>query len=206
MAHIPDGVLSAPLLITGGLVSAGLLTFALRQIDYDRLPQAAVLSAAFFVSSLISVPIGPSSVHLLLNGLMGLLLGWTALPALFVALLLQAVFFGFGGIMVLGVNTMNMAMPALLCALLLAPLMRRTAPRHLFWIGAAAGGLGVLMTATLVALCLGLSGEAFLPAAQVLVVIYLPLALVEALITGTVVNFLRRVAPELLLQDEVSHV
>jgi cobalt/nickel transport system permease protein len=205
MAHIPDGVLSAPALIVGGLISAGLLTVALRRLDYARLPQTAVLAAAFFVSSLINIPVGPSSVHLLLNGLMGLLLGWTALPALFVALLLQAAFFGYGGILVLGVNTMNMALPALLCAFFLTPLMRRVAPTRLFWVGALAGGLGVLTTGALVALSLGLSSEAFLPAAGLLMLIYLPLALVEAVITGTVVAFLARVAPEILLHPEVSH-
>ncbi len=204
MAHIPDGVLSAPLLITGGLVSAGLLLVSLRQLDYDRLPQAAMLSATFFVAALISVPIGPSSVHLLLNGLMGLLLGWTAVPALFVALVLQAIFFGFGGILVLGVNTLNLALPALLCALLLRPLLRRLAPGRGFWLGAAAGGLGVLATGALVALSLGLSGEAFRPAAQVLLVTYLPLALVESFVTGTAVAFLHRVAPDLLLHTEAS--
>jgi len=202
MAHIPDGVLSAPVLITGAIASAGLLTLALRRLDYDHLPAAAALSAAFFVSSLISVPVGPSSVHLLLNGLMGLLLGWTALPALFVALLLQAVFFGYGGFAVLGVNTLNMALPALLCALALRPLLRRERPwsgaRPVFWIGAAAGGAGVLLTAVMLALSLGLSGQAFIPAAQVLVITYVPLALVEALITGTVLRFLQRVEPDLL--------
>lgn len=205
MAHIPDGVLSAPVLIAGALVSAGLLTLALRRLDYERLPQAAVLAAAFFVSSLISIPIGPSSVHLLLNGLMGLLLGWTAVPALLVALVLQAAFFGFGGVLVLGVNTMNMAVPALVCALAVAPLARRVAPRRLFWVGAAAGTLGVLLTAVLVALSLGLSGEPFVPAARVLAIAYLPLAAVEALITGTVVAFLQRVDPELLFPAEAPH-
>lgn len=205
MAHIPDGVLSASVLIGGALVSAGLLTQALRRLDYERLPQAAVLAAAFFVSSLISIPIGPSSVHLLLNGLMGLLLGWTAVPALLVALVLQAAFFGFGGVLVLGVNTMNMAVPALVCALALAPLARRVAPRRLFWVGATAGALGVLLTAVLVALSLGLSGEPFVPAARVLAIAYLPLAAVEALITGTVVAFLQRVDPELLFPAEAPH-
>ena len=205
MAHIPDGVLSAPVLIGGALASAGLLAVALRRLDYDQLPQAAVLSAAFFVSSLISVPVGPSSVHLLLNGLMGLLLGWTALPALFVALLLQAVFFGFGGFAVLGVNTLNMALPALLCALALRPWLRRPGPRPVFWIGAAAGGAGVMLTAAMLALSLGLSGAAFIPAAKVLVLTYVPLALVEALITGTVLSFLQRVEPDLLFRAETDH-
>lgn len=206
MAHIPDGVLGAPVLITGAVVSTGLLAVGLRRLDYDALPQAAVLSAAFFVASLISVPLGPSSVHLLLNGLMGLLLGWTAVPALFVALLLQAAFFGYGGVLVLGVNTLNLALPALFCTLVLRPLLPRAPPRRVFLIGAAAGAAGVILTAVAVALSLALSGQPFWPAAKAVVLIYLPLALVEALMTGTVLGFLRRVAPELLLRREAGGV
>ena len=206
MAHIPDGVLSVPVLITGALVSVTLLGAALRRLDYQHLPQAAVLSAAFFVASLITIPAGPASVHLLLNGLMGLLLGWTAVPALVVALGLQAAFFGYGGLLVLGVNAMNLLLPALLCALLLRPMLRRPADRSPFGIGVAAGALGVLMTATLMALCLVASRQSFLPAAQILLLAYLPLALVEALITGAVVAFLQRVDPQLLKGEEVSGV
>ena len=203
MAHIPDGVLGAPVLVTGAAVSAGLLAVGLRRLDYEALPQAAVLSAAFFVSSLISVPLGPSSVHLLLNGLMGVLLGWTAVPALFVALVLQAAFFGYGGVLVLGVNTMNMALPALVCAVALRPLLARAGRRGILFVGAAAGALGVLLTAALVAMGLGLSGEPFLPAAKAVLLLYVPLALLEALVTATVLSFLRRVAPEVLLRGEV---
>lgn len=206
MAHIPDGVLGAPILLAGALGCAGLLAVALRRLDYEHLPQAAVLSAAFFVSSLISVPLGPSSVHLLLNGLMGLLLGWTAVPALLVALTLQLVFFGHGGLAALGVNTLNMALPALLCGLLLRPRLTRVGPRGHFWIGAAAGGIGVMLTGLLVALALGLSDRAFLPAAQVLVLTFAPLALVEALVTGTVVSFLGRVDPESLPREGMERV
>jgi cobalt/nickel transport system permease protein len=203
VAHIPDGVLGAPVLVTGAAVSAGLLAVGLRRLDYEALPQAAVLSAAFFVSSLISVPLGPSSVHLLLNGLMGVLLGWTAVPALFVALVLQAAFFGYGGVLVLGVNTMNMALPALACAVALRPLLPRAGRRGILFVGAAAGALGVLLTAALVAMSLGLSGEPFLPAAKAVLLLYVPLALLEALMTATVLSFLRRVAPEVLLRGEV---
>jgi cobalt/nickel transport system permease protein len=205
MAHIPDAVLSAPVLLTGTLVTAGLLAVALRRLDYERLPQTAVLSAAFFVSSLISIPLGPSSVHLLLNGLMGLLLGWMAVPAIFVALLLQAVFFGFGGVLVLGVNAMNMALPALICALVLRPRLPRASAKGLFWIGATAGAAGVLLTASAVASSLGLSGKPFVPAAEAVILIYLPLAAVEALITGVILRFLARVSPELLLHAETPH-
>lgn len=206
MAHIPDGVLGAPVLLGGALGCAGLLAVALRRLDYEHLPHAAVLSAAFFVSSLISVPLGPTSVHLLLNGLMGLLLGWTAVPALLVALTLQLVFFGHGGLAALGVNTLNMALPALLCGLVLRPRLVRAGPRGTFWIGAAAGGIGVALTGLLVALALGLSDRAFLPAAQVLLLTFVPLALVEALVTGTVVSFLSRVDPESLPREGIDRV
>jgi cobalt/nickel transport system permease protein len=198
MAHIPDGVLSVPAVITGAVVSVGLLALSLRRLDDDRIPQAAVLSAAFFVSSLITVPIGPSSVHLLLNGLMGLLLGWMAVPAILVALILQAAFLGYGGLTALGVNAMNMMLPALLCAVAVRPLLKHPTPRRSWWAGAAAGALGVLASGVLVAGTLALSGEAFRPAAQVVALTFAPLALAEAVISGVVVGFLQRVEPELL--------
>ncbi len=206
MAHIPDGVLSAPVLIGGALVSAGLLTQALRRLDYRRLPQAAVLSAAFFVASLINIPVGPGSVHLLLNGLMGLLLGWTAVPALFVALVLQAAFFGFGGVTVLGVNTLNLALPALVCAWWLRPFLSGSRRGRVVRAGAAAGFLGVFGTALLVAASLALSGQAFLPLAKLLLLAYLPLAVIEALVVASVVGFLHRVEPEVLLLAEEEAV
>jgi cobalt/nickel transport system permease protein len=194
-------VLSAPVLITGALASGTLLAVALRRLDYEQIPQAAVLAATFFVASLVSVPVGPSSVHLLLNGLMGLLLGWTAVPALLVALALQAVFFGFGGLLVLGVNTLNMALPALACAALLKRFLRRRTTRGGFWVGAAAGALGVTLTGLLVATAIGASGTELLPAARVIAFTYLPLAFVEAAVTGATVSFLLRVGPEMLSPD-----
>ena len=201
MAHIPDGVLSAPVLIGGALLSAGALAIALRRLDYERIPQAAVLSAAFFVSSLISIPVGPSSVHLLLNGLMGVVLGWAAVPAILVALVLQAAFFGYGGLLVLGVNTLNMALPALICAFLFGPYLRQLQCPSPFLFGALAGGVGVLLTGLMVALAIGLSSEAFLPASKVILLTYLPLAMAEGAVTGATILFLRRVAPELLLVE-----
>ncbi|MDS4073704.1 MAG: energy-coupling factor ABC transporter permease, partial [Defluviicoccus sp.] len=101
MAHIPDGVLSAPVLIGAAAATAVGVAIALKRLDSERIPQTAVLTAVFFVASLVHIPIGPTSVHPLLSGLMGLVLGWAAVPAVLVGLVLQAAFFGFGGITVL---------------------------------------------------------------------------------------------------------
>ena len=98
--HISEGILSAPILLGGGVLTLAGTAVGLRHIKTDRIMSVAMLSASFFVASLIHVPLGPGSVHLLLNGLLGLILGWAAFPAILVALLLQAVLFQYGGIVV----------------------------------------------------------------------------------------------------------
>ncbi|MEH6629849.1 MAG: cobalt transporter CbiM [Halopseudomonas aestusnigri] len=112
--HIVDGALSNPVLIGGGVLAAAGVAYSLKKLEPEDLPRVGVLSAVFFVVSLIHVPLGFSSVHLILNGLLGIILGWAAFPALAVALLLQAIFFGFGGLTVLGVNAVNIAFPAVM--------------------------------------------------------------------------------------------
>jgi cobalt/nickel transport system permease protein len=80
----------------------------------------ALLTAAFFVASLVHVRVGPTSAHLLLNGLVGVLLGWRAGLAIPVGLFLQAALIGHGGFTTLGVNACVMTLPALLAAWLFA--------------------------------------------------------------------------------------
>ncbi len=205
MAHIPDGVASAPVLIAGAAATVGLLTLAIRRLDYERIPQAAVLSAAFFIASLVSVPVGPSSVHLILNGLMGVILGWAAVPALTVALTLQALFFGYGGLAVLGLNTLNLALPALLCGLAFSRPLRDASGRRAFWLGAAAGTLGVCLSGVMLSGSLALSSSDYLPAAGVILATYLPLLIAEAAITGAIASFLIRVSPEILMPREPGY-
>lgn len=196
MAHIPDGLLSAPVLVGGGLLAAAGVALGLRRLDERMIPRTALLAAAFFAGSLVAVPVGPSSVHLLLAGLMGVMLGTAAFLAVLVALLLQALLFGFGGLTTLGVNTVNIALPGVLCGLALGPLIRATArPSVRLAAGALAGGLAVLGTGGLVALSLWLSSSDYTPASRVVIATYLPLALVEAFVTAAIIAFLARVQP-----------
>ena len=131
----------------------------------------------FFVGSLIAVPVGPSSVHLLLAGLMGIMLGTATFPAIAIALLLQALLFGFGGLTTLGVNIVNCAMPGVLLGLALGPAIRSTASAGMrVALAAAVGGLAVLGTGGLVALAIGLSSPEYTPVASILLATYVPLA------------------------------
>lgn len=197
--HISEGILSAPVLIGGAALTAGGTGVALKQLKNEDIPKVGVLSAAFFVAGLIHVPIGVASVHLVLNGLVGIILGWQAFPAILVGLLLQSVMFQYGGLTALGVNAINMALPALLCYAMFGRVAARTCRSHVSSISAfMAGSLAILLSAIMVGLSLYLTGEAFLAAAKLLVVAHIPVMLIEGFITATTVAFLKKVRPELL--------
>lgn len=198
MAHIPDGVLSLPVLVGGGVVAAAGTAVALRRLDEANIPRVAILSAVFFTASLVAVPVGPSSVHLLLSALMGLVIGSLAFPAILVGLLLQTVLFGFGGLTTLGINTTNIAMPGVLLATVFATGIRRASPAKAGILAGICAGLAVAGTGGGVALALALSASEFIPSAKIILLTYLPLMIGEGLITGFVISFLKRVKPEML--------
>lgn len=197
--HIPDGVLSLPVVVAGAGATAAALGMTLRRIDDSALSKVAIVSAMFFVVSLINVPVGPTSVHLVLSGLMGMVLGWATVPAVFIGLVLQAVFFGFGGITTLGVTTMNIALPGVLWALALQPrIAGATTPlRKGLW-GGLVAVLAIATSGAMVAGVLALSDPAYLGAAPFVLLTYVPLAVGEAIVTGCAVAFLARVKPDML--------
>ncbi|MDD3580167.1 MAG: cobalt transporter CbiM [Desulfobacca sp.] len=195
--HISEGVLSPAVLAGGAVLTVVGTAIGLRKIDYEAIPRVAILSAAFFVASLIHVPVGPVGLHLVLNGLMGLLLGWMAVPAILIALFLQALLFQFGGLTVLGVNTVTMAAPAVLCFYTYRGLLRH--PGTPAAIGAfACGFTAVLLSGLLVALALITTGQAFLEVAQLVLLAHIPIMIIEGIITLFIYLFLQKVRPEML--------
>lgn len=195
--HISEGVLSAPVLAGGAFIALAGLGYSLKRLPWKHIMSVGILSAAFFVASLIHVPLGPGSVHLIMNGLLGAILGWAAVPAITVALFLQALLFQFGGLTSLGVNICIMAGPAVLCGLVF---------RRFFSFGAQTrcvaacicGALAVSMSAMICALALALSGEAFFTAAWAIFLAHLPIMVIEGFLTAVVVGYLAKVLPELL--------
>ncbi|KPA15150.1 cobalt transporter CbiM [Candidatus Magnetomorum sp. HK-1] len=195
--HISEGVLSGPVLLTGGVLAAVGTAIGLKNLDYDRIAQVGILSSAFFVASLIHINIGPSSVHLILNGIIGLLLGWAAFPAILVALILQSLFFQFGGLTALGVNTVNMALPAVLCFYLFGPLISKG---YSITMAAsfACGFLSVFGVAILLGTSLIFTEENFLEVSYLVIVANLPVMIIEGIVTAFCVTFLKKVHPVLL--------
>jgi len=196
--HISEGVLSASVLVSGAALGAAGTAIGLKKIDYDRIPEVAILSAAFFVASLVHVPIGPASVHLILNGLVGVFLGWVAFPAILVGLLLQALLFQYGGLTSLGVNTVIMALPAAVCFHAFRSGIKSKNPATSMVSSFLCGFGATFLGSLLAALSLAFTGEQFLAVSKLIVIAHLPVMVIEGLVTAFCVKFLKRVKPEML--------
>lgn len=194
--HISEGILSAPVLLGGASLTAIGTMIGLKKLDLDRIMEVSMLTATFFVASLIHVPIGPASIHLVLSGLLGIMLGWVCFPAIVVGLLMQAVFFQYGGLMVLGVNGFIMAFPAVLCFYLARPLLGRA--KTLPLAGFIAGSGAIFLSAICMALALAFTDVGFLTTAKITILANIPIMVIEGFITMFIVVFIGRVHPDLL--------
>lgn len=190
--HIAEGVLSAPVLITGAVIAAAGVSYGLKKIPANHLMLASLLGSAFFVASLIHIPVGFSSAHLILNGLIGAILGAAAFPIIFVALLLQAVLFQFGGFTVLGVNTATMGIGASAAGLIFRWIAGAQFDKNLKIAGFSAGFSGVFISGLLTALALAFSNEGFIAAAWAIFLTNLPVMFIEGVITAIVVVYIKR--------------
>ena len=209
--HIPDGILPVSVTAAGYAAAAAVTWYSLRKIKQKEdprqdIPKASLMTAAFFVVTLIHIPIPPTSVHLVLNGLMGALLGYYAFPAILIGLFFQAVMFGHGGLTTLGVNAIIMGLPAIIAAYIfrLRKIGNTDGPRKNGVFGFLAGfvaiGLSVAMFVAilLTSLPADLNAAVEQTAIFALAIAHLPLMLIEGVITAFLVVFLRRVRPAML--------
>lgn len=112
--HIADGVLTPEITAVITAVSAIAFYRAIRTIKEEEIPLTAVASAMFFIASFIHVPFGVTQIHLILLGVIGIFLGFSSFIAILIALILQALLLGYGGVVSIGVNLFIMAAPALI--------------------------------------------------------------------------------------------
>lgn len=196
--HLSDGVASAPVLLVGSALAVLATARGLRELSPERLPLAALLAAALFVGGTIHVPIGVGSVHLVLNGLAGLLLGWVIFPVVLVGLALQALLLSFGGFSVLGLNLLILALPGLIARAVVMPGLRR-GRLDMAWAGGLVAAIAIFGSVTLTAMALALSGgNAFRELIVLIGVAQLPILLVEIMVSALVLGMMARAVPGLL--------
>lgn len=198
--HVADGVLSVSVAIGTTVAAVGLIAYSLKGIKEEEVPKISLLTGAFFVSSLINIPIGPTSVHPLLGGFLGLVLGRRAPVGIFIGLILQATLFQHGGLSTLGANTLLMSLPALFIYWL-STIFHKKSP---FIKGFFAGFLAICGGVALLIILLLFSdqryGEGTFSVINILLIAYLPLALLEGVLTGFSVKYLYSVRPSLFIK------
>jgi cobalt/nickel transport system permease protein len=160
--HIPDGFLAPTITLPAYAAAAPLWAWAVRRhfgpSQVEALPAVGALTAVAFVLQTIMIPVpGGTSTHLVGAGLLAMLHGpLVAFVCESLVLLLQALFFGAGGITVLGVNALAMGLAGPLVAWATHSGLRRRAPRVGAFVGAY---LGLQVSTLLLALALGLQHQ-----------------------------------------------
>lgn len=198
--HLSDFLMSDPWLIGGAIITAALLFWACADFPEKEIPRTALLTAAFFVSSSYHLKFGLGSVHLLLNGLVGAILGRRMPLAIVIGLVLQAVLLGHGGYYVLGLNAAIITLPGLFSSYAFRFLLREplTGNRAAIY-GALTGSISVLLTITVHAAVLIFGGrEDMRIFASSSFFAHLPLAIIEGLMLAGICRYLAVVKPEML--------
>lgn len=198
--HLSEGVLHTPVLLAGVALAGVGVAVGLRRLESERLPLTALFAAAFFVAGTIHVPVGIGSVHLILNGMAGLFLGWAVFPAFLIALLLQVLFFSFGGFAVLGVNLCVMALPAVAAHYLLCGYLKPgMGPVAKMFAGLGAGIIGVGGAGALASLVLALDGgKHYQDLIALLLLSHLPVFVLDGIISYGVISLLSKMYPSAL--------
>ena len=197
--HISDGVLPPQTWVAGFAIAGAAVSYAVAEkMEVKDIPKVAMVAAPVFVASLIHVPAGPTSVHLMLNGLAGIILGWRAIPAVFVVLVLQALLFQHGGLTTIGVNTITMGFPTLAAYAVFKYGSRLKFKWKYAVFGGLAGGVAVALTTLLLFLILLTIGEDPGWMLAFVVIPHMAIMVIEAIITGAFAQFASKVKPEML--------
>lgn len=189
--HISEGVLRPEIIVPASVATACLAGYFLWRLRSDEIVRTAAMSAVFFIGSFIHVPLGVTSIHLMLSGLVGVFAGANAFLAILIALIFQGLLFGFGGLSVLGLNALMIGLPAILGGVFAKHLEHK-----INWF--LAGFVPIFISAIILSAVLLLNGEEFKALAGVVLVSNLVLMAIEGVISFFVISFILKVKPELL--------
>ena len=159
--HIPDGYLSPVVSIGLGATTLpvwGIATQKVKAIlNHRTIPLLAIFAALSFTIMMFNIPVpGGTTAHGVGGTLIAIVLGpWAAVIAVSVALIIQALFFGDGGILAIFANCLNMAIILPFVGYAAYRLLAGRAPL-LSTRRAVAAGIGAYIGITAAALAVGI--------------------------------------------------
>ena len=116
--HIPDGFLNIATVGTTYAISAGGVSYGLREarrkLTEKHVPMMGIMAAFIFAAQMFNFPIvGGTSGHLIGAALAAILLGpWAGVMIMSCVLIVQCLIFQDGGLLALGANVLNMGIVA----------------------------------------------------------------------------------------------
>ena len=219
--HIPDGYLAPAFSIGMGVVTVPSWVIAGRrvrnQLNQRSVPLLAIFAALCFTIMMFNVPVpGGTTAHGVGGTLVAIVLGPSAaIIVVSTALILQALFFGDGGILAIFANCFNMGVVLPFVGYFTYLLIAGKAPllsTRRIWAAGIGGYVGITVAALLVGIELGLQPTLFSDNGQplyspyglqvaipaMLVAHAFGASLVEAIITGLGLAYLQQHHPEYL--------
>lgn len=203
--HIPDGFLNIFVSLFAWIISLLVLYIALRrartQFDERLVPLAGIMAAFIFAGQMINFPVtGGTSGHFIGATLAFIVLGpWLGMIAMSSVIILQALLFQDGGLVVMGANLLVMAVIPGFVGLSLYRLAWQRSRRIRLAVAAVASWVSIMTAAFVVALLLAFSGTStFGLAVPAMLGIHALIGIGEALITAGALGFILQTRPELL--------
>jgi len=198
--HIADGIVPVAWCGAAYLLAAPAVYLSGRKAEPPEIVKMGLVASSLFAVSLVHIPFAGTAIHVGLLGLAGILLSARSAVVVFAALLLQALLFQHGGLLALGVNTLNMSAGALA-----AGWLWRVQAGPAGFRAFAAGFAGVILPAIAVAVEFMLVGYG--KGFWALTGLYAAVAAVEGIMTSAIVSFLARTKPSVLsaLPKRVRH-
>jgi cobalt/nickel transport system permease protein len=226
--HIPDGYLGPITIIVTWLIMIPIWILAGRKLSTElkskQVPLLALAAAFSFVIMMFNVPMpGGSTGHAVGGAIIGIVLGpWAAVIVLSVALVLQALMFGDGGITAIAANCLNMAFIMPFSAFFIYKLISGdseiTSSRRIT-AAAVAGYVSLTLAALMTGFMFGI--QPLLHTDENGVPLYMPynlnitmlamgiehifgFSIIEALVTGLIFSYIQKTDPNILYEKNAE--
>lgn len=199
--HISDGIISIEVATVSAVVTLAFCVYSFKNLTNEKIALVASMSALFFVTSFIHIPFGVTQIHLMLIGFIGIFLGSVAFISIAIALILQALLLGFGGLSSLGANILVMALPAYLVYLIFKlEILKRLNEKVKFFL---VGFLGVFISSLLLFSVLAFSKDEYLAVAYSIIAVNIPTMILEGIVTMFLLLYIKKSMPKLLKETSL---
>ncbi|MBN1311759.1 MAG: energy-coupling factor ABC transporter permease [Anaerolineae bacterium] len=208
--HAPDGFFAPWLSIVGWIVTVAMVLLAIRntrtQLGERQIPLMGLIAAAIFAGQMLNFTIpGGTSGHLLGGALAAILLGpWGGVLVMTTVVGIQGLLFQDGGLVVMGINIINMGIVTSFSGYFVYQLLKRRLKGNTGTLvgGFVAGWVSVVLTSLFASVELALSGTSpLIVALPAMVGVHVMIGVGEGLLTAFALSFILAARRDLVTGD-----